>query len=412
MSRVQSPGTEVVPLDPSLRIPPILLEGDEPARPPLAGPGEKYTLGPTAPSGQRDSPEHELPTAYGTGRLFLTARDPHCLYACWDLTAEQQRLCNSLSKHHHLVVRVHQGTVSGQPVNEIHVHPESRHWFIHVEHAGRTYVAELGYTQANGQFRTTAVSDPVTTPTGTVAEERAVELASITFETADRSIAVPTRDAPPAPLGFSKPQPSSPSPTRGAGFQSRGPASAEVLPEREPNLAEPPPHSVLDWTPEQEQALAEIIGSTLLERQSPCSAEIAALLLGAGQRPGAAPEAIQFALPMPLGPEVSSPPGGEFPEQQGFWFNVNAELIIYGATEPGALVTIGGSPIRLRPDGSFSCRFALPDGYYHLPLSAVSAQGDARHAKLEFYRGTRYGGEVGAHPQDPALKTPHAENVD
>ena len=29
--------------------------------------------------------------SYGTGRLFLTARDPHWLYAAWDLTAEQRR---------------------------------------------------------------------------------------------------------------------------------------------------------------------------------------------------------------------------------------------------------------------------------------------------------------------------------
>src|SRR5688572_31722682 len=33
-----------------------------------------------------------------------------------------------------------------------------------------------------------------------------------------------------------------------------------------------------------------------------------------------------------------------------------------------ATVTIGGRPIRLRPDGSFSYRFSLPDGEYELPI--------------------------------------------
>ena len=47
---------------------------------------------------------------------------------------------------------------------------------------------------------------------------------------------------------------------------------------------------------------------------------------------------------------------------KGFWFNVNAELIIYGATEPTARVTLGGHEIKLRPDGTFSYRFSLPDG--------------------------------------------------
>ena len=62
-------------------------------------------------------------------------------------------------------------------------------------------------------------------------------------------------------------------------------------------------------------------------------------------------------------------------QAKGFWFNVNAELIIYGATEPDAKVTLGGHEIKLRSDGSFSYRFALPDGKYDLPAVAVSADG-------------------------------------
>jgi hypothetical protein len=108
---------------------------------------------------------------------------------------------------------------------------------------------------------------------------------------------------------------------------------------------------------------------------------------------------------------VSSPYGGE--ERKGFWFNVNAELVIYGATEPSAQVTLGGRPIRLRPDGTFSFRFALPDGQYELPAVAVSEDGtDRRQAELAFSRSTVYSGEVGAHPQDRQLKPPHASAVE
>ena len=105
-------------------------------------------------------------------------------------------------------------------------------------------------------------------------------------------------------------------------------------------------------------------------------------------------------------------PFGGMEKAKGFWFNVNAELIIYGATEPNAKVTLGGHEIKLRSDGTFSFRFALPDGKYDLPAVAVSADGtDARAADLKFSRETEYLGDVGAHPQDPSLKTPLPENL-
>ena len=75
-------------------------------------------------------------------------------------------------------------------------------------------------------------------------------------------------------------------------------------------------------------------------------------------------------------------------------------------------MAIGGRDIRLRPDGSFSFRFALPDGHYELPVTAISAdQSDGRAAELRFDRQTEYRGDVGVHPQDAGLKTPRAENV-
>ena len=88
-------------------VPPIMLEGDKPAAPSVSGPGQRYALGPTPP------PDHlsakastgELPQAYGTKRLDLTARDPHWLYASWDLTREQQRKYNSLAVDRHLVLK-------------------------------------------------------------------------------------------------------------------------------------------------------------------------------------------------------------------------------------------------------------------------------------------------------------------
>jgi hypothetical protein len=73
---------------------------------------------------------------------------------------------------------------------------------------------------------------------------------------------------------------------------------------------------------------------------------------------------------------------------------------------------LGGHEIKLRSDGTFSYRFALPDGHYNLPAVAVSPEGDdARAADLKFSRTTKYLGDVGTHPQDPSLKPPRPESI-
>ncbi|MCX5680427.1 MAG: DUF4912 domain-containing protein [Candidatus Omnitrophica bacterium] len=63
------------------------------------------------------------------------------------------------------------------------------------------------------------------------------------------------------------------------------------------------------------------------------------------------------------------------PAARKFWLVVNTELIVYGATEPDAKVTVQGKEITLRPDGTFSLRFALPDGKQVIPVEAASNDG-------------------------------------
>ncbi|MFH1441232.1 MAG: DUF4912 domain-containing protein [Candidatus Omnitrophota bacterium] len=68
---------------------------------------------------------------------------------------------------------------------------------------------------------------------------------------------------------------------------------------------------------------------------------------------------------------VSSP--GKAQKQRKFWLVVDCELIVYGATEPDAKVTVQDKEIKLRPDGTFTLRFALPDGEQVIPVKAVSS---------------------------------------
>jgi hypothetical protein len=93
--------------------------------------------------------------------------------------------------------------------------------------------------------------------------------------------------------------------------------------------------------------------------------------------------------------------------QGGLRLDVNAELVIYGSTEPDAALTVAGQPVRLRPEGTFSLRFVLPDGDFALAIEAMAPDGDQRRGvALGFRRRTTHIGAVGAHPQDPALGPP------
>jgi hypothetical protein len=206
-----------------------------------------------------------------------------------------------------------------------------------------------------------------------------------------------------------------PSPSGGSG------AAAEMAAGRPAGVASEPagkPGSLRVWTPEQEKALARIINIDQTRRVWMGSLEITELIRRRLAQEVASP-VTAFGMgapgivPAPAGPSgVSSPPGGQAGRPKGFRFNVNAELVIYGATEPNAKVTLGGHEIKLRADGTFSFRFALPDGQYDLPAVAVSADGtDGRAAELKFSRATEYLGDVGATPADPALKPPLADNL-
>ncbi|MDR1695788.1 MAG: DUF4912 domain-containing protein [Endomicrobium sp.] len=58
-----------------------------------------------------------------------------------------------------------------------------------------------------------------------------------------------------------------------------------------------------------------------------------------------------------------------------FWLKADTEIIVYGATEPDATLTVQGKNVPLAQDGSFTLRFYLPDGEQNYPIEAVSSCG-------------------------------------
>ncbi len=73
-----------------------------------------------------------------------------------------------------------------------------------------------------------------------------------------------------------------------------------------------------------------------------------------------------------------------------FHFELEAELVVYGATEATAKVTLQGEPVPIRPDGTFSVRFALPDARQIIPAVATSVDGiEERTIVLAVERNTK-----------------------
>ncbi|MDI6870667.1 MAG: DUF4912 domain-containing protein [Bacillota bacterium] len=122
--------------------------------------------------------------------------------------------------------------------------------------------------------------------------------------------------------------------------------------------------------------------------------EIYRLSLGLNQ--GESSEALVRAAAKRLRELVSSPgvaslmsPFGVAPGRRPFWLTVGAELIVYGSTEPGAALTLGGQSLPLRPDGSFTLRMTFPDGDLEMPFVARSTHtGEEQGVTLRFHRET------------------------
>ena len=79
----------------------------------------------------------------------------------------------------------------------------------------------------------------------------------------------------------------------------------------------------------------------------------------------------------------------------------DAELIVYGATDPSAKLSIGGEEVPLSSDGTFRIQVPFRDGQQVYAIEAVAADGEQRrNIRLEFQRTTP---EDNSNPLDQAV---------
>ena len=81
--------------------------------------------------------------------------------------------------------------------------------------------------------------------------------------------------------------------------------------------------------------------------------------------------------------------GGVAPRQRSFWLVADAELIVYGATDPSARLTIGGEDVPLSTDGTFRIQVPFRDGEQVYAIEATAVDGEQnRNITLNFQRQT------------------------
>jgi len=77
---------------------------------------------------------------------------------------------------------------------------------------------------------------------------------------------------------------------------------------------------------------------------------------------------------------ISSPGVGSFgsaqiqkpSQERSFSYWLNMELILYGGADRGSTIKLSGKNLDLRPDGTFTVRFGLPEGELKLPVTFIS----------------------------------------
>lgn len=93
-------------------------------------------------------------------------------------------------------------------------------------------------------------------------------------------------------------------------------------------------------------------------------------------------ELFEERLRRPMGPPaaVRAEPSDDAGEEtaSSFQLEVDAELIVYGATRPDAYVTLQGEPVKLQPDGTFRVRVDMPNKRQVLPIVASVPDGGGR----------------------------------
>jgi hypothetical protein len=120
----------------------------------------------------------ELPRAYGRPVLFGIARDPHTLFAYWEIDWPGV-FGNKPPVDRKVYLRVISD--DGSEETRMTVEPFAGNHCVAVSHARSGYRIELGYHEPADIWNSVATSDAIATPPDDVSENDAIDVATVPF---------------------------------------------------------------------------------------------------------------------------------------------------------------------------------------------------------------------------------------
>src|ERR1700716_3438009 len=120
----------------------------------------------------------ELLQAFGAPSLFVIARDPHTLFAYWEIDWPEVFGNNPpADRKAHLLVF----SEDGSEETRVAVEPLAGSHCVAVTQARSSYRIELGYHEPAGVWNSVASSDPIATPPDDVSENASIDVATVPF---------------------------------------------------------------------------------------------------------------------------------------------------------------------------------------------------------------------------------------
>jgi len=309
---------------------------------PKASLSRKSILKANKGTGRPEMLQGELPQEYGVDRLVAIPRDPDWTHLYWELAPETRQKLSGADGGFRLRGFDTTGILfdgRNAPVAlDVELAPYARSWYVKLPYQGRVYTFEYGMVNREGEWTGLARSQPVGFEPGMLGlSPDSEEWISIASDELFRAA---------SGLGD------------GEGIQD-----------------------LIRRLRERSAGSGAFLGSSF-------AGESGAGMLGLA--PSSSLGSSEFRLTMPTsymsssmgsGTTFTGLSSGQFQppkdKSKDFWLWVETELILYGATEPDAQVTLMGKPLQLNPDGTFRVHFPFPNGTeLHMDVRAVDRTGE------------------------------------
>jgi len=313
----------------------------------------------------------DLPAGYGESRIVLMPRDPQWAYTYWDIPNghkedSRRQGGQQLALRIYDVTEINLEYQSPHSIQEYPCDELAREWYLPLPVSDRDYVVDIGYRCADGRWLVLARSAPVHVPPVYPSDWIEDYFVTVNIDEDLRGKTVLELVPPAKRMAAS------------AASAATGGTYSNAIYDEIFGMAQ---------GTEAQRVAGSLYGS--MQAVPIAEQSISSYVFPSGVGMWAVPTVSGLTMSgvgmSGVGFSASAVPIR--PRQ--FWLIADAELIVYGATEPDATVTIGGEPIKLNPDGTFRFQMSFQDGLIDYPIMAVAADGEqTRSIHMKFNRET------------------------